>query len=103
LIPELKKKSPTIQEGESGATGFYGFLGGKNEELCSVGSYLTFLVRYVKRKNTQQGFPKMDDTKKMVLLLGMIMFHDRMNSESGNFEDIDDHKALVEEILRRIS
>jgi hypothetical protein len=92
LIPELKKKSPTIQEGESGATGFY-----------AVGSYLTFLVRYVKRKNTQQGFPKMDDTKKMVLLLGMIMFHDRMNSESGNFEDIDDHKALVEEILRRIS
>jgi hypothetical protein len=51
LIPELKKKSPTIQEGESGATGFYGFLGGKNEELCSVGRYLTFLVGYVKRKN----------------------------------------------------
>ena len=29
----MDKKSPTIQEGESGATGFYGFLGGKNEEL----------------------------------------------------------------------
>ena len=27
-----------------------GFLGGYNEELCSVGKYLTRMVRYVKRK-----------------------------------------------------
>jgi hypothetical protein len=50
-----------------------------------------------------RGLSENDDTRKMVLLLYKIMFHDRMNSESGNFKYIDDHKALVEEILRRIS
>ena len=51
------KKSPTVRRVSCGAKGFYGFLGGKNEELCSVGEYLTFLVKYVKGENELIFFP----------------------------------------------
>jgi len=47
----MSKKSPTFQEGESGATGSMGFSWREHEETCSVGEYLTDLVIYVNRKN----------------------------------------------------
>ena len=49
-----------------------------------------------------RGLSENDGTRKMVLLLYKIMFHDRMNSESGNFKYIDDHKSLVKEILKHL-
>jgi len=51
----------------------------------------------------KKGFSEGDDTRKMVLLLRTIMFHDRMNSEAGNFNYIDEHKSVVEKILKHIS
>jgi len=50
----------------------------------------------------KRGFVDGDDKRQMVLLLYVIMFHDRMNSESGNFKYIDDHKSLVKEILKHL-
>lgn len=51
----------------------------------------------------EKGLADDSDKRKVVLLLRAIMFHDRMNSESGNFEFIDGHRVLVENILERIS
>jgi hypothetical protein len=50
----------------------------------------------------EEGLSCDDDKRKAVLMLQTIMFHDRMNSESGNFEFIDDHKFLLEKILRKV-
>lgn len=50
----------------------------------------------------KRGLVDGEDKRQMVLLLYVIMFNDRMNSESGNFEYIDDHKSLVKEILKHI-
>ena len=51
----------------------------------------------------EKGLCVNDDRKKAVLLLHMIMFHDRMNSESGNFKFIDEHKDLIESILLQLT
>ena len=45
----MTKKAPQ-SGGYCGAKGFGLFLGGKNEELCSVAINLTIVVRYVKKK-----------------------------------------------------
>lgn len=50
----------------------------------------------------ERPFPADLDRRKAVLLLAMIMRHDRMNHEAGNFEYLADHKELVEKILEKL-
>ena len=49
FLKDVQKKPHNPGGGEWGHVSM-GFLGGYNEELCSVGKYLTRMVRYVKRK-----------------------------------------------------